>query len=147
MTEGEPLQPNITEEEREEIRRTAQIIKETGISNDYLNEGLMVIVNTKTLLNKPGFELAESAYSEEKVRTNLLAEMKNLRSYSEYMAGKKKIKGIGLADFLTERGKQNTKRIDEITTEIKSLAIEDTKAINLEHLLTLLEEWLKLIKE
>ncbi|MCX6753907.1 MAG: hypothetical protein NTV03_02545 [Candidatus Nomurabacteria bacterium] len=52
-----------------------------------------------------------------------------------------------MADFLTDRGKQIAKRLDEITIEIKDLAIEDLKIINIERISTLLEEWKNLLYE
>ena len=58
-----------------------------------------------------------------------------------------KINGIGLADFLTDRGKEIVVRLDEITLELRSLVVEDPQALNLERILELQEEALKLIDE
>lgn len=148
MTIGGELQSNknITEQEKEKIQETFQA-NENGISGDYYNKSMMIGMDSKTLLNRPGFELANSPYSEEVLRKRVQEKMKTFPSYSEYMASKGKINGLGLTDFLTKKGKEIVKRLDEIAVEIRGLAVEDCKAIDLERLLILLVESKKLIYE
>jgi hypothetical protein len=101
----------------------------------------------KALLNRPGFELIDYADSETELRKRILESIKNFPSYTEYMVWKGKTGGIGLADFLTQKGRDIIARLDAIALEIKSLYVEDLQTLDVNRILTLLEEGKKFIDE
>ncbi len=121
---------------RDEIIRTFQI-GENGISVDYHNESNIIIRHINSVLKRPGSDMY---YSEAESRDVILRRMKSFRSYSDFMNSKDKINGMGLADFLTARGREIAARLDEIAAGIKSFITEDPQEINTARVLELLEE-------
>ncbi|MBI3888245.1 hypothetical protein HY311_00420 [Candidatus Nomurabacteria bacterium] len=134
-------QPN---DKKREAGITFQVGGE-GISTDYANTSMMASMDSKTLLDMPNFRLADSVFPPEKLRTRILNRLKDFPSYTEYMSYKGQIDGIGLADFLTEKGKEIVTRLDEIALELRSLYVEDPATLNVERVFTLLQEENKLI--
>ncbi|MFA5791436.1 MAG: hypothetical protein WC884_00140 [Candidatus Paceibacterota bacterium] len=124
-------QPIIVDKwERKRIGDIFQI-GDNGVSQDYGNELTPVIEACKT-----------------GTRTELLEKIKRFKSYTQRVINWKKISGIGPNDFLNERGREIVARLDRIATEIIDLSmVEDSQAIDVKHLLTLLEESNKLVYE
>ncbi|MCX6753906.1 MAG: hypothetical protein NTV03_02540 [Candidatus Nomurabacteria bacterium] len=91
MIENKPLQlqHNMSKIEMEELLFDRQI-RETGISSDYFNEGVVIIFHVKNLLEKQN----------KKLQKQLLEEIKNFHSYSEYMTKKMKPVSLNLKDLL-----------------------------------------------
>ncbi len=133
---NEQLNPKVN---KHELGVTLQVGEE-GISTDYKNEYMFAIMGCKALLNRPGFEVNEYADSETELRLKIFKKIKDLHSYTEYMDLKGKFSGIGLADFLTSRGKEIVNRLDQIALELKGLQVEDPQILNVDRALELLEE-------
>ena len=141
MIEGLPE----TKDEIKEARLLFQIGENTeGLSKNYYSITSSMTMHCESIL---GIQKMRS-FSEEKSREIILKIIKNIFiSYTDYMNKQEPINGLSLESFLTEKGKEKVKRLDQIATEIKSISTtEDPKDIDIKHLYKLTEESRKLIK-
>lgn len=132
--------------DRKEIGRAFQVGKE-GVSHDYFNEYGVSIGHCKALLGEPEFAYVFSYRSVEELKKIVLKNIKEIRSYTEYMNNQKMIQGLKLSDFLTPRGKEIVRRLDEIATETKNFIVKNPEKLDVGGILKLFEEGKKLIYE
>ena len=119
-----------------ELRNDFMIGRE-GICYDYFNQILSIEMYCQMLSGETQLGLKQ-----EEIRRELLENIRRCISYSEYFnkVSKKPEAALAFKKFLTEKGKEDWKRLDEIVAEMKLIAQYDFEQASLEKLKSLLEE-------
>jgi len=112
------------------------MIGKEGVCHDYFNQIHSIEMNCQLLLSSTPL----NPQTEEEIRGELLEDLEKCISYSEYfeMVSKNPKAALAFKKFLTDKGKEDWKRLDEIVVEIKS--ITSLERSDLEKLTGLLEE-------
>src|SRR5688500_7211051 len=113
-------------------------INEDGISVIYV-ETHQAIIDAENILQ---------AYPSEELKEVVLQTILKFSTYSEYAVRQKKISGVGPAYFITTgRGREIVIRLEEIATEIKSMAVSSYEKLDKERIKKLCREALELVKK
>lgn len=133
-----PPQEILTEQDKKDF-----MIGEEGICEDYFNQVMSIGMNCQFLLNPPTSSLDDA--QKEEVKIEIREAITHCVSYSDFyeraLKNTKKPKlASTLVQFLTDEGKENWKRLDEIVAKMKSIGVGNLEQSDLERLKNLHDE-------
>jgi hypothetical protein len=130
----ENLSPETNDESQaeEEIKNPREFYQlgRDGISDQYNGNGMGTLLYCQSLLDPN----SKASGTEEFKRKKIFEQIKDYPSYTEFMTKQ------GTSDFLTPKGRETVKILDEKAKEIKSLVIDNPLDFSITRLSALLNE-------